>query len=244
MEEGSRIEITPGATPVEFTESPKWWQDLKKAYDLLCHDRPSEPVDILYFFGRSYFDAPKEGLYRLAVDLYQEGRVRKIIIPGTEGERLGRNIPRESHPGKTLMRDRLVRMGILDSDIIDSAPGYHTRQEGDAFLNYSFENGLYNAIALTNPTQIVRAVLSLVAKIDSDHLPVSVFAVVPNPLTFDWGRMVKGSQGAERKPAYKHLYQEFEGIHKYQNYPPPNNIATFSKLFEYMEARDSGAISK
>lgn len=244
MAEGSKMEITLGAVPVEFTESPEWWQDLKKAYDLLCYDRLSKPVDILYFFGRSYFDAPKEGLYRLAVNLYQEGMAKKIIIPGTEGERLGQDIPRESHPGKTLMRNRLVRMGVPNEDIIDSTPGYHTRQEGDAFLNYSIEHGFHDAIALTNPTQIVRAVLSLVAKIDSDHLPVNVFARVPDPLTFDWGRMVKGSQGADRKPTYKHLFQEFKGIHKYQNYPPPNNIATFSKLFEYIEARDAGEISK
>lgn len=244
MKESSIIEITPGAAPVEFTESEEWWQDLKKAYDLLCHDRPSKPADILYFFGRSYFDAPKEGVYRLAVNLYQEGMVKKIIIPGTEGERLDSNIPRESHPGKTLMKDRLVKMGVPAEDVVFSGPAYHTRQESDAFLKYSMEHDLHNAIAVTNPTQIVRAIGSLVAKIDSDHLPVNVFAAVPDPVTFDWGRMVKGSQGAGRKPAYKHLFQEFDGIHKYQNFPPPNNAATFSKLFEYIEARDTGEISK
>lgn len=43
------VEITPGATPIEFIESERWWSDLQKAYNLLCHDKPYKPADILYF---------------------------------------------------------------------------------------------------------------------------------------------------------------------------------------------------
>ena len=230
---------TPGATPIEFTETPGWWVDLQKAYDLFCNDKPVEPVDILYFFGRSFLDAPKQGLYQMAVDLYKQRMVRKIIIPGTEGERLGEDIPRMAQPGKTLMKNRLVGMGIPDEDVEFGASGFHTRQEGDAFLKYSMENNLFRAIALTNPHQIVRAMLGLVKKINDDHLPVAVYAVVPSLNTFDWGRMVKGSQGLEFKPRFKHLYQELNGISTYQRKVPPD-LATFDELFEYIKIRNSG----
>lgn len=66
MNNGSGIEISPGAASIEFTEDPKWWLDLEKAYNRLCDDKPDEPVDILYFFGRSYLDAEKHVLYKTA----------------------------------------------------------------------------------------------------------------------------------------------------------------------------------
>lgn len=237
MSDSSKIEVAPGASPVEFSEGERWWINLEKAYNLLCNDKPNEPVDILYFFGRSFLDAPKTGFYQIAVDLYKQGMVRKIIIPGTEGERLGEDIPRMAHPGKTLMRNRLVGMGVMAEDVVFSELGFNTREEGDAFLRYSMEKNLFRAIALTNPHQIVRAMLGLVKKINDDHLPIAVYAVVPDPNKFDWGRMVKGSQGLELKPRFKHFYQELLGISTYQRKVPPD-LATFEELFEYIRIRD------
>lgn len=238
MSDSSKIEVAPGASPIEFTEDPKWWLDLEKAYNLLVNDKPTNPTDILYFFGRSYLDAPKHGLYQIAVDLYKQEMVRKIIVPGTEGERLGENVPGMARPGKTAMKNRLVRMGIAEEDVIFSDQGFHTRQEGDAFLKYSNENNLRRAIALTNPHQIVRAMLGLVKKINEDDLPIAVYTFVPEPGTFNWGRMVKGSQGLERKPVFKHFFQELNGISTYQRKIPPD-VATFEELFEYIKRRDA-----
>lgn len=151
-----------------------------------------------------------------------------------EGERLGETTPRMAHPGKTLMKKRLVGMGIMDKDVVSSKPGYHTKQEGNAFLDYSMENSLYRAIAFTNPHQIVRAMLGLVQTINDQHLPINVYAVIPNPDLFNWGRAVKGSQGKERKPVYKHLYEELNRISIYQQ---AGDLAIFDDLFRYLAQR-------
>lgn len=231
-------EILAGAAPIEFSEDAKWWSDLAKAYNMLCRDKPEKPADILYFFGRSFFDAPKEGLYRLAVDLYKQKMVKKIIVPGTEGERFNdpKKEPRKAHPGKTLMKNRLIGMGVLDRDVVFSDPGYHTRAEGDAFLKYSVENNFLRVFSLTNIYQAPRAMLGLIEKINEDHLPIAVYAVVPDSDTVDWGRLVKGSQGLERKPVFKHLYQEFQGISRYQRKVPPD-LASFDEFFKYIHQR-------
>ena len=236
MSEEPRIEITPDAVPVEFSEDPKWWLDSEKAYELLCNDRPAKSCDILYFFGRSYFDAPRRGFYDLAVSLYQQGMVKKIIVPGTEGERLGETTPGMAHPGKTAMKKRLVRMGVAEEDVVFSKPGYHTKQEGDAFLDYSMENSLQRAVAFTNPHQIVRAILGLVRTINDRSLPIEVYTAVPDPNKFNWGRMVKGSQGQKLEPVFKHFYKELNRIYLYQQ---KGDLASFEELFEYMNIRNS-----
>ncbi len=236
MSEKPIIEMTPRAAPIEFSESEQWWQGAEKAYNLLCNDRPAKPCDILYFFGRSYFDAPKKSFYGLAVNLYQQGMVRKIIVPGTEGERLGETIPGMAHPGKTAMKNRLVRMGVAEEDVVFSKPGYHTKQEGDAFLDYSMENSLHRAIAFTNPHQIVRAMLGLVRTINDKSLSLETYTAVPDPEKFDWGRMVKGSQGQKLEPVFKHFYEELSRISRYQQ---KGDLAGFEELFEYMNIRNS-----
>ncbi len=219
----------------ELTQDEKWSQDLDKVTDLLWKDRPKESVDVLYFFGRSFFDAHKGGLYKIAVELYKQKIVKKIIIPGTEGERLDEATPRVAHPGKTLMKNRLVKMGIDEDDVVFSEPGYHTKAEGDAFLRYSVEHNLHRALVLTNPHQITRAMLGLIKTIDDNSLPVDVYAVTPNPSKFDWQRRVKGSQGMERKKAFEHIQDEIDRIKLYQN---KGDLATFDEALSYMVRRD------
>lgn len=220
--------------PSEFTQDEKWWSDLDKITDLYWKDRPTEPVDILYFFGRSYLDASKEALYQMAVDLYKQKMVKKIIVPGTEGERLGGIIPRESQPGKTLMKNRLVKMGVDEDDVVFNEPGYHTKAEGDAFLRYSAEHNLNRVVVLTNPHQITRAMLGLIKTIDDKDLPIDVYAVTPNPSRFDWQRRVKGSQGLERKPRYMHIQDEIDRIKLYQD---KGDLASFDEALSYMARR-------
>lgn len=67
----------PRATPGEFSQSDELWSNLEKAYSMLCDDRPDEPVDILYFFGRSYFDAGKSELYQIGLIGAKESKDHK-----------------------------------------------------------------------------------------------------------------------------------------------------------------------
>lgn len=230
MGEEFKSEVVP-------TENEKWWSDLDKVTDMLWRDEPKEPVDILYFFGRSYFDASKKELYQMAVDLYKEKKIKKIIIPGTEGERLGGITPREAHPGKTLMKNRFVEMGVDEEDVVFSEPGYHTRQEGDAFLKYSIGENLHSAIALANPHQITRAMLGLIKAINDGNLSIDIYALTPNPNRFDWEKSVKGSQGLERKPRHMHIQDEIDRIKLYQE---KGDLAHFDEALSYMARRGVG----
>jgi hypothetical protein len=54
---------------------------LLNATEKLTHDRPTEPVDAVFFFGRSFFDAERRGLFQLAVDYINDGRAGYIVIP-------------------------------------------------------------------------------------------------------------------------------------------------------------------
>lgn len=65
-------------------EEKKWLLDFNEATKVALNDTPSRPVDMAFFFGRSWFDA--EAVYPLLVDLYIKGLVKNIAIYGNEGQ--------------------------------------------------------------------------------------------------------------------------------------------------------------
>lgn len=214
--------------------------DLAKATTMLLSDRPSEPVDAIFFFGRSYFDAGKHDLYKTAVDLIKDKKAQYVFLPGDEGFRMGGSVPRESRPGISLETDRLTKMGV-DRDKIFYCPhpipetiGFNTKTEGDAFLKTAEQRGFKRVIVLTQPHQIVRAMLGVVKTIDDQELDIDIWCSVPQ--STDWQVRVKGSQGKERKPRAEHIPDETGRILKYQD---QGDLASFEELFAYLEKRDS-----
>lgn len=212
--------------------------DLARATTMLLSDRPSEPVDAIFFFGRSYFDAGKNDLYRIAVDLIKDKKAQYILLPGDEGFRMGGSVPRESRPGISLETDRLTKMGV-DRDKIFYCPhsvagtvGFNTKTEGNAFLKIAREKGFKKVVILTQPHQIVRAMLGVVETIDNQD--IDAWCLVPQ--STDWQVRVKGSQGKERKPRAEHIQDEIDRILKYQD---QGDLASFKELFAYLERRDS-----
>lgn len=143
----------------------------------------------------------------MAVELYKQGMIKHIIIPGTEGERQGDTTPYLSNPGKTCWTNRMLEMRIPREAIHHSEPAYNTKTEGDAFLQEAQKNGWTRAIAITQPHQIARAMLGLVKTIDTQNLQIDVYATVPTET--DWCKKVKGSQGKERKPRIDHIKDEY-----------------------------------
>lgn len=208
--------------------------ELFQATVVLLSDYPKRPVDALFFFGRSWFDAGKGDLFLLASDLYRAGMIKNIVIPGTEGERFGETVPHQANPGRTLWTSRLVRMEIPPEVIHHSKAGYHTKAEGDAFLEMAQKEGWRSAVSLTHPHQAVRAMLGLVRTINIQELNFDVYAVAPQ--TTNWGKRVKGSQGLERKSRFEHIEGEFERIIRYQE---KGDLASFQELFAYLEQRNA-----
>lgn len=199
----------------------------------LTSDRPGDPCDFGLFFGRSWREAEKKGLFKLVLDLYQQGMIKELGIPGTEGQQQGSEKRGVANPGKTLWTSRLVGMGIPQEHIhYADYEARNTKTEGDSFLKIMEENGWRRGIYIANPHQIVRAGLGLVRTINQQGLDMQVFAAVPP--TTNWGRLVRGSQGKELKPRWEHINDERIRILLYHF---KGDLASFEELFEYLERR-------
>lgn len=242
---------TPQGTNREVLETeirrvlhPDLAEDLTKATTILLRDSPPGPVDAVFFFGRSYFDAGKQDIFTVAADFIKQNKAKYLLLVDSEGERAGETIPHVANPGKSLWTDRLVRLGV-DKDRILYSPhlvpgerGFNTKTEAEAFLQTSAENGFKTAAVLTQPHQIVRAMLSVVKTIHQKGLPMDVWCMVPQSI--DWNKRVKGSQGMARKPRVEHIGYEIERIFRYQ---AAGDIASFDELFAYLTRRDNQQLS-
>lgn len=143
-------------------------------------NRPPRPVDAVLFFGRSWLDAGKQDIFRVAVEYINRGKAQYVLLADSEGEQVGETTPRVAYPGKSLWTDRLVRLGVERNRIIycphpiPGEIGFHTRTEGDAFLKTATNKGLNTAVVLTNPHQIVRAILGVVKTINDTGQEIDV----------------------------------------------------------------------
>ncbi len=212
--------------------------DLTRATVVLLSDFPPISVDAIFFHARSYFDAGKQDIFKVAADMIREERARYIVLADSEGERVGETTPRMAYPGKSLWTDRLVRLGVKQEQIIYSShlegeKGFHTRTESDAFLETARQRGFKSAVLLTQPHQVVRAMLGTVRVINERGLSINVWCMFPQ-LT-DWNKRVMGSQGNELKPRIEHIEDEIKRIFTYQK---EGALATFDELFEYLKKRD------
>lgn len=204
----------------------------------LLGDTPPRPVDAIFFFGRSYFDAEKKGISTLAADLVKQGRATDIFLADSEGETVGGTVPRVAYPGKSLWTDRLNRLGVGERIQYcahpEGKPGFHTRTEAEAFVQTAAEKGFKSAVILAHPHQITRAMLSVIKVINEKGLDIDVWCMTP-PST-DWDKKVMGSQGMKRKPRSEHIQDEIDRIFRYQ---AKGDIASFDELFSYLAKREN-----
>lgn len=192
------------------------------------HDLPQN-VDALFFHGRSYHD--HNGLFEIINELYQKGEIKFIVLPGSEGERFGSNKPREASPGKTVYTMTLEYYGIPRENILISDRAHHTKAENDAFLKLAKERGWKSVAVLTQPHQILRAMLGLVKTMQTQEFFVKAYPLVPEKT--NWEKFVRGNQGLELKPRKLHLIDERKRIPLYQ---AKGDLASFEELFDYLNS--------
>ncbi len=217
-----------------------WWTELEAVTNRLWNDKPTKPVDAVLFGGRSWHDAQKEVLYRLAKDLYKQGMAKYIALYGGEGQRFGTAAPvNVVAPIKALARARFIKMGVPNEDIIDSdlpdVTKNNTLEEGRGFLKLAEKEGWKRLVFVANPHQVLRMMLGLVKDINERGLDTDIYVATPTPDKFNWWRDVRGSQGIEKKPVYEHIQDEVDRIFHYQR---QGDLSSFAELNKYLSQRD------
>jgi hypothetical protein len=210
--------------------------EVYQAVLVLLSEWPTEPVEALFFHGRSYGD--DDGLFEIAADLSKNGIADCVVVNGSNGERVGSTVPREAWPGKDEYTERLKSLGV--ENIVYSAPAFTTRHENDVFLNLAFEKSWTKVCVLCQPHQALRTMLGFVkAMIERDHF-LRIYTVTPESTS--WSRMVHGSQGAKHLTRFEHIEEEWRRIENSSQYRREGvNLATFEELLGYL--RSVGVIS-
>ncbi len=211
-------------------EENQFAKDIYEATLLVLTDKLPQQTDALFLHGRSYGD--DEGLFELVSQLYKDGRIKSVIIPGTDGRRHGASIPGEAWPGQKAWMKKLKELGVDKVHLSD--PGYNTRTETDSFLKASSEKGWKSVAVLTQPHQILRAMLGTVKSMEERNTWIRVYALIP-PNT-SWGSEVFGSQGEKSLPRIDHIKEELVRIHRYQE---KGDLASFEQLFMYIAVRNA-----
>lgn len=210
--------------------------DIYQATAMVLSGRPSRPVDTLFFHGRSYGDYT--GLFELTRDLVDSRLVRTVLLFGNEGQRVGSDIPFQSNPGRTWCRQQLIANGVSEGVIFD-APlgGYHTRWESNDFLTVCIQNDWTSGVILTQPHQLLRAMLGMVKAMQERAYMMAVYTAAPT--NTPWQEVVRGNQGMELKRREDHISDELMRIPRYQ---AAGDLASFQELFGYLAMRDNGKL--
>lgn len=237
-EQSDTESINPEPQPSVKVEAEQLYHSqFLEAQEKVLNDRPTEPVDAALFFGRSWFDAEKWGVYQLMKDLYGQGMIKYIVLYGSDGQKFGETVPDVVGPGKRFARDRLVKMGvpnksILDSELEDPIKN-NTLEEGKGMINLVKARGWKRVVAVANAHQLLRATLGLVQIIDDQEgTPIDLWTAAPSDT--DWKRRVRGAQGEHFGPRSDHITLENNRIPIYQK---NGDIASFEKYFAYIQNR-------
>ena len=214
-----------------------YYTQFLKAQEMVLSDRPTKPVDAAIFFGRSWFDAEKSGVYQLLVDFYRSGKAKYIVIYGSRGQRFGDTKPNAVAPSHGFARARLVKMEVADDSIINAplidSTKNNTLEQGKAFLRTAGEYNFKNLVVIDNPHQLLREMLGLIATIDKqEEFHPQIWTAAPT--STDWQKRVMGAQGEHLGPRSDHIDLENGRIRKYQD---SGDLASFQRFFDYVNTR-------
>lgn len=202
----------------------------------LSSGRPRKKIDVISFHNRSFGDDTY--LLEIAAEQFHSGNVQFIEITNNEGERYGSTIKYEANPGRSYYERRLRALGIPKKRIaIPRTKAFHTRQENTAFIRQARYQGWTKGALLAHSYQLPRAMLGAVQAMEEVGYQVELYTFAPiDPDETYWQEPVKGSQGAEEKPRWAHIQDEFDRILHYQQ---TGELASFEQLIQYLDARDT-----
>lgn len=226
-QQGTKIQLE-----AEFISGYK--SQVKEAVRLVLSDTlPDRPLDALFFHGRAHYD-DDDTLFDLATSLYLQGRVRNIIINGSDGQKYGMIEKYHAWAGRAEWSRRLDKRGVDIMEVVwFTEPTFNTKQDGDEFLEVSRQKEWKTAATFAWPHQILRAFLGQIRTIRDRNYPMRVYCVYPEHT--DWGKKVYGSQADEFKFRREHIRDELTRIPVYQK---KGDLASFEELINYLKWRD------
>lgn len=209
----------------------------RQAIIMVLSGQPTKSVDVLFLHNRSFNDYTN--LFEMTGAMFQRGRVRFIAVTNNEGEKFGSTVPFEANPGMTeCIRHLTEEQQIPPENILyPKTKAFNTREENDAFLELSRREGWQTGVILTQPHQLLRAMLGMVQAMDTAGYQMEIYTAAPN--STPWQEVVQGNQGAERKPRIEHIPDELERADYRRS---TGELATFEQLFDYLKAREEGSL--
>lgn len=198
-------------------------EELYAATCMVLSDWPTETVDAIFFHARANGD--HDNLFESAHYMVAMNLADFIAINGFDGV--------QNAPGKDFYLENLDIFDVKRSHIVLSEPVLNTKTENDAFVKLARERNWKSAVILTQPHQVLRAFLGAIGSMQKLNYLIRLYAIVPSQTL--WFKNVFGSQGAENKERFEHVFDELERIPKYQE---KGDLCSFQEFFGYMRNRD------
>lgn len=192
-------------------------------------------VDAIFVFGRAKgeWEAGRgnEGVLQTAVDLFEKRLAPRIVIPGYAGNPDGKGgIIRSAYPGRERWKEELTYLSVpVGSVALTRGAGTNTKTEGDDFVLLARQHSWRKAVVVTQPHQMLRAMLGLVKTMEQVDYWMNVLPVCPSQI--DWAAPVYGSQGKKCLLRQEHIDEEWDRIPRYQK---QGDLATFKELERYL----------
>lgn len=204
--------------------------EFREAFEMVLQDKPTEPVDAIFFHAMSYGD--DDEMFPLAASYLREGKAKYIVVNGSNGRGFYDPTPGKAWAGKEDYARRLKELGVTEDQIKVSKPGLHTRQQNDFYLDLAKDNGWKTAVTLNQPQQLLRAQLGQIKVMEEKGYWMRVYAAYPEP--WDAAKVVRGSQGEEQERRWKKIGKDYDRILTYQK---QGMLVSFDEFFDYMKKR-------
>ena len=191
--------------------------------------------DAIFVFGRANKEweaAPyNEGILETAARLFVQGVAPRIVIPGYKGNPDGKGgiIP-TAYPGWSRWQDKLKCLHVPTRSIEKTRGlGSNTKTEGNDFVFMAKEQQWTTALIVTQPHQMLRAMLGLINTMQLMAHQMTILPVCPSQI--DWTAKTYGSQGEKCIPRHMHTDEEWKRIPRYQE---QGDLATLEELNVYL----------